>query len=73
MSRAEQSRAEQSRAEQSRAEQSRAEAWRIHSNGKTYRYMPIVHYVAFYYIDNNEVYVARILNYKQNWVKLFHK
>ena len=42
-------------------------------DGKRYRYMPIENYLAFYYIDNHEVYVARILNSKQNWAKLFNK
>ncbi|MFU2163291.1 type II toxin-antitoxin system RelE/ParE family toxin [Streptococcus pluranimalium] len=40
---------------------------------KRYRYMPIEHYLAFYYIDNYNVYVARILSSKQNWAKLFNK
>ena len=42
-------------------------------DGKRYRYMPIDNYLAFYYIVNHEVYVARILNSKQNWAKLFNK
>ena len=42
-------------------------------DGKRYRYMPIENYIAFYHIDNHEVYVARILNTKQNWAKLFNK
>ena len=42
-------------------------------DGKRYRYMPIENYLAFYYIDNHQVYVARILNSKQNWAKLFNK
>jgi len=42
-------------------------------DGKRYRYMPIEHYVAFYYIEKNEVYISRILSSKQNWAKLFNK
>ncbi|WP_161980657.1 type II toxin-antitoxin system RelE/ParE family toxin [Streptococcus sp. S784/96/1] len=43
------------------------------NDGKRYRYMPIEHYLAFYYIENYNVYVARILSSKQNWAKLFNK
>lgn len=39
---------------------------------KPYRYMPIENYVAFYYIENHQVFVARILSSKQSWVKLFY-
>ena len=42
-------------------------------DGKVYRYMPIENYLAFYYIENHEIFVARILNSKQNWAKLFNK
>lgn len=42
-------------------------------DGKVYRYMPIENYLAFYYIENHEVFVARILNSKQDWAKLFNK
>ena len=35
--------------------------------------MPIKNYLAFYYIDNHKVFVARILNAKQDWVKIFYK
>lgn len=42
-------------------------------DGKHYRYMPIENYLAFYYIENYNVYVARILSSKQNWAKLFNK
>lgn len=41
-------------------------------DGKAYRYMPIENYIAFYYIENHDVYVARIMNAKQNWAKLFN-
>ncbi|GGE26921.1 hypothetical protein GCM10011510_05160 [Streptococcus himalayensis] len=43
------------------------------NDGKRYRYMPIENYLAFYYIENHDVYVARILSSKQNWAKLFNK
>ena len=36
-------------------------------DGKRYRYMPIENYLAFYYVNNHEVFVARILNLKQNY------
>ena len=39
-------------------------------DGKTYRYMPIENYLAFYYIENHTVFVARILSAKQDWVKI---
>ena len=42
-------------------------------DGKTYRYMPIENYLAFYYIENHTVFVARILSAKQDWVKIFYK
>ena len=42
-------------------------------DGKTYRYMPIENYLAFYYIENHTVFVARILSTKQDWVKIFYK
>ncbi|MGT2950112.1 addiction module toxin RelE [Streptococcus cuniculi] len=42
-------------------------------DGKVYRYMPIENYLAFYYIENYDVYVARILNSRQDWAKLFNK
>ena len=42
-------------------------------DGTTYRYMPIENYLAFYYIENHTVFVARILSTKQNWVKIFYK
>lgn len=42
-------------------------------DGKRYRYMPIENYLAFYYMDNHDVYVARILSTKQNWAALFNK
>ena len=45
----------------------------ITNDGKSYRYMPIENYLAFYYIDNHKVFVARILNAKQDWVKIFYK
>ena len=38
---------------------------------KAYRYMPIENYIAFFYIDNRTVYVARILNARQDWAKIF--
>ena len=40
---------------------------------KPYRYMPIENYLAFYYIENHTVFVARILSAKQDWVKIFYK
>ena len=43
------------------------------SDGKSYRYMPIESYLAFYYIDNHKVFVARILSAKQDWAKIFYK
>lgn len=45
----------------------------ITNDGKSYRYMPIENYLAFYYVDNYKVFVARILNAKQDWVKIFYK
>ena len=42
-------------------------------DGTTYRYMPIENYLAFYYIENHTVFVARILSSKQDWVKIFYK
>lgn len=42
-------------------------------DGKTYRYMPIENYLAFYYMEKHTVYVARILSAKQDWVKIFYK
>lgn len=42
-------------------------------DGKVYRYMPIENYLVFYYIENHDVFVARILNSKQDWAKLFNK
>lgn len=42
-------------------------------DGKVYRYMPIENYLAFYYIEQHEVYVARVMHSKQNWAKLFNK
>ena len=42
-------------------------------DGKTYRYMPIENYLAFYYIENHTVFVARILSAEQDWVKIFYK
>ena len=45
----------------------------ITNDGKSYRYMPIENYSAFYYIDNHKVFVARILNAKQDWAKIFYK
>lgn len=42
-------------------------------DGKFYRYMPIENYLAFYYIEAYQVNVARVMNVKQNWVKLFSK
>lgn len=42
-------------------------------DGKHYRYMPIENYLAFYYIENYNIYVARILSSKQNWAKLFNR
>ena len=35
--------------------------------------MPIENYLAFYYIENRKVFVARILNAKQDWAKIFYK
>ena len=40
---------------------------------KIYRYMPIENYIAFFYIENNNVYVSRILNSRQDWAKIFIK
>ena len=45
----------------------------ITNDGKSYRYMPIENYLAFYYIENHKVFVARILNAKQDWAKIFYK
>lgn len=45
----------------------------ITNDGKSYRYMPIENYLAFYYIENHKVFVARILNVKQDWAKIFYK
>ena len=45
----------------------------ITNDGKFYRYMPIENYLAFYYIENHKVFVARILNAKQDWAKIFYK
>lgn len=42
-------------------------------DGKPYRYMPIENYLAFYYIEDYTVFVARILSSKQDWVKIFYK
>ncbi|MCW1072378.1 type II toxin-antitoxin system RelE/ParE family toxin, partial [Streptococcus anginosus] len=42
-------------------------------DGKIYRYMPIENYIAFYFIEQHTVNVARIMNSKQNWAKLFNK
>lgn len=43
------------------------------ADGKQYRYIPIENYLAFYYIEHYHVYVARILNSRQDWAKLFNK
>ena len=43
------------------------------NDGKFYRYMPIENYLTFYYIENHKVFVARILNAKQDWAKIFYK
>lgn len=43
------------------------------NDGKRYRYMPIEQYLAFYYIENHNVYIARILNSRQNWAVLLNK
>ncbi len=43
------------------------------ADGKSYRYMPIENYLAFYYIEEHNVYISRIMNSKQNWAKLFNK
>ena len=43
------------------------------NDGKPYRYMPIENYLAFYYMEKQTVYVARILGAKQDWVKIFYK
>jgi plasmid stabilization system protein ParE len=40
---------------------------------KNYRYMPIENYIAFFYIEHRKVYVARVLSFRQNWVKIFIK
>ncbi|NEW64812.1 hypothetical protein GL998_05930 [Facklamia sp. 253] len=40
------------------------------AESKPYRYMPIESYLAFYYIENHNVYVSRIISAKQNWAKL---
>ena len=45
----------------------------ITNDSKSYRYMPIENYLAFYYIENHKVFVARILNAKQDWAKIFYK
>ena len=45
----------------------------ITNDGKSYRYMPIENYLAFYYIENHKVFVARILNAKQDLAKIFYK
>ena len=45
----------------------------ITNDGKSYRYMPIENYLAFYYIENHKVFVARILNAKKDWAKIFYK
>lgn len=42
-------------------------------DGKKYRYMPLENYIAFYYIERHDVFVARILHSKQDWAKLFNK
>ncbi|MCL4934776.1 type II toxin-antitoxin system RelE/ParE family toxin [Streptococcus suis] len=39
-------------------------------DGKPYRYMPIEHYLVFYFIEGYQVFVARILHSKQNWITL---
>lgn len=41
-------------------------------DGKVYRYIPIENYIAFYFIEQHTVNVARIMNSKQNWAKLFN-
>lgn len=43
------------------------------ADGERYRYMPIENYIAFYYIENHNVYVARVLSSRQDWAKLFNK
>lgn len=45
----------------------------ITDDGKRYRYMPIENYLAFYHIDNHEVFITRILNTKENLAKLLNK
>lgn len=45
----------------------------ITDDGTPYRYMPIENYLAFYYIENHTVFVARILSSKQDWVRIFYK
>lgn len=42
-------------------------------DGKTYRYMPIENYIAFFYIEKRNVYVSRILSSRQDWAKIFIK
>lgn len=43
------------------------------NDSKRYRYMPIENYLAFYYIEQHEVFVSRILHSKQDWAKLLNK
>lgn len=43
------------------------------NDGKRYRYMPIENYLAFYYIEGHQVFIARILNSRQDWAKLLTK
>lgn len=43
------------------------------ADGKHYRYMPIENYLAFYYIEGHQVYVARVLSSRQDWARLFNK
>ena len=45
----------------------------ITNDDKSYRYIPIENYLAFYYSENHKVFVARILNVKQDWAKIFYK
>ncbi|GAB2025894.1 hypothetical protein OfM1_19660 [Lactovum odontotermitis] len=45
----------------------------VTDDGKVYRYLPIENYIAFFYIEDRAVYVARILSSRQDWAKLFMK
>lgn len=42
------------------------------TDGKKYRYMPVENYIVLYYLDEQKVYISRILNMRQDWVQMLN-